>query len=82
MLNLSITKFLRLTVWQAKHDKSGMSSKSPIEFQYSLCEIGKSLREIGKSLFEKLKLPDENEKLSCETIITNRERKTAIRDLQ
>ena len=68
-------------LWQAKHDKSGMSSKSPIEFQKSMCEIEKSLSEIGKSPNEKLKLLYENEKLSCEIIITNRERKTTIRDL-
>ena len=53
-------------LWQAKHDKSGMSSKSPIEFQQSMCEIEKSLSEIGKSPYEKLKLLYENEKLSCE----------------
>ena len=45
-----------------------------------MCEIEKSLSEIGKSPYEKLKLPYENEKLSCEIIITNRERKTTIRD--
>ena len=57
-------------VWQAKHDKSGLSWKSPIEFQWSICEIEKSLREIGKSLreirktlYEKLKLLYENEKI-------------------
>ena len=32
-------------LWQAKHDKSGMSSKSRIEFQLSMCEIRKSLYE-------------------------------------
>ena len=46
-----------------------------------MCEIEKSLSEIGKSPYEKLKLLYENEKLSCEIIITNRERKTTIRDL-
>ena len=51
------------------------------EIEKSLYEIGKSLREIGKSLYEKLKLLYDNEKLSCEIIITNRERKTAMRDL-
>ena len=81
MFNLSL-------VWQAKHDKSGLSWKSPIESQSSmceieksLCEIGKSLREITKSLYEKLKLLYENEKMSCEIIITNREWKTAMWDL-
>ena len=61
--------FSRLIVWQAKHDKSGLSWKLPIESQWSmceieksLCEIGKSLREIRKSLYDKLKLPYENEK--------------------
>ena len=44
-------------------------------------EIEKSLCEIGKSPYEKLKLLYENEKLSCEIIITNRERTTTIRDL-
>ena len=75
-------------IWQAKHDKSGSSWKSPIEFQWSiceieksLCEIGKSLREIRKTQYEKLKLLYENEKLSCEIIITNREWKTAMWDL-
>ena len=51
------------------------------EIEKSLCEIGKSLREIRKSLYEKLKLLYKNENLSCEIIITNRERQTAIRDL-
>ena len=46
-----------------------------------MCEIEKSLSEIGKSPYEKLELLYENEKLSCEIIITNRERKTTIRDL-
>ena len=75
-------------LWQAKHDKSGLSWKSPIESQWSmceieksLCEIGKSLREITKSPYEKLKLLYENEKMSCEIIITNREWKTAMWDL-
>jgi len=68
-------------IWQAKHDKSGLSSKSPIEPQQSMCEIEKSLCEIRKSLHEKSKLLYENDKLSCEIIITNRERKTTIRDL-
>ena len=45
-----------------------------------MCEIENLLSEIGKSPYEKLKLPYENEKLSCEIIITNRERKTTIRD--
>ena len=78
---------LHCYLWQAKHDKSGLSWKSPIESQWSmceieksLCEIGKSLREITKSLYEKLKLLYENEKLSCEIIITNREWKTAMWD--
>ena len=64
-------------IWQAKHDKSGLSWKSPIESQWSmceieksLCEIGKSLCEIRKSLYEKLKLLYENEKMSCEITIT------------
>ena len=52
------------------------------ETEKSLCEIGKSLHEIRKSLYEKLKLLYENEKLSCEIVITNRERKTAMRDLK
>ena len=50
-------------VWQAEHDKSGLSWESPIESQWSMCEIekalfeiGKSLREITKSLYEKLKI--------------------------
>ena len=78
----------RNQIWQAKHDKSGLSWKSPIESKWSmceieksLCEIGKSLREITKSLYEKLKLLYENEKMSCEIIITNREWKTAMWDL-
>ena len=44
--------------------------------------LEKSLREIRRSLYEKLKLLYENGKLSCEIIIANRERKTAIRDLK
>ena len=40
-------------LWQAKHDKSGLSLKSaPIEFQSSICEIRKSLYENWKSLYE------------------------------
>ena len=84
---IHLTALLK-TIWQAKHDKSGLSWKSPIESQWSiceieksLCEIGKSLREITKSQHEKLKLLYENEKMSCEIIITNREWKTAMWDL-
>ena len=80
--------YMRRKIWQAKHDKSGLRWKSPIESQWSMCEIekslfeiGKSLREITKSLYEKLKLLYENEKMSCEIIITNREWKTAMWDL-
>ena len=38
-------KYLYASIGQAKHDKSGLSSKLPIEFQWSIFEIGKSLRE-------------------------------------
>ena len=71
-----IVEIRNQNLWQAKHDKSGLSWKSPIEFQWSICEIekslfeiGKSLREIRKTLYEKLKLLYENEKMSCEIII-------------
>ena len=43
-------------IWQAKHDKSGLSWKSPIESQWSMCEIEKSLCKIGKSLREITKI--------------------------
>ena len=92
---MTIPTYPRKPLWQAKHDKSGLIWKSPIESQWSmceiekspceieksLCEIEKSLREITKSLYEKLKLLYENEKMSCEIIITNREWKTAMWDL-
>ena len=42
----------RSGLWQAKHDKSGLSWKSPIESRWSMCEIEKSLCEIGKSIRE------------------------------
>ena len=41
-------------------------------------EITVRVREIRKSLYEKLKFLYENEKISCEIIITNREWKTAM----
>ena len=51
---------------QAKHDKSELSSKLPIEFQWFIGEIGKSLYEKYKSLYENVmqdfKLPIEKEK--------------------
>ena len=56
---------MALNLWQAKHDKKGVSSKFPHEFQWEIGEIAKSLRE-WRTLTLDFKLPIENEKTLLE----------------